>query len=96
MLRRHLEQLGHGYKLSEIREALDILVDTRIVLEDQTVEPKTGRQRRTRDFAGHHDALHSLRGRGRHDRRRDLNYALVSSSQASARPLAHDAHEPQL
>jgi hypothetical protein len=25
MLRRHLEELGHGYKLSEIKEALDIL-----------------------------------------------------------------------
>jgi len=28
MLRRHLEELGHGYKLSEIKEALDILSDT--------------------------------------------------------------------
>jgi hypothetical protein len=51
MLRRHLEQLGHGYKLSEIKEALDILADTRIAVEEQTTEAKTGRQRRTRDFA---------------------------------------------
>ena len=51
MLRRHLEQLGHGYKLSEIKEALDILADTRIAVEEQTIEAKTGRQRRTRDFA---------------------------------------------
>ncbi len=35
MLRRHLEQLSHGYKLSEIKEALDILADTRIAVEDR-------------------------------------------------------------
>jgi hypothetical protein len=51
MLRRHLEQLGHGYKLSEIKEALDILADTRIAVEEQSIETKTGRQRRTRDFS---------------------------------------------
>src|SRR6266481_3395458 len=51
MLRRHLEQLGHGYKLSEIKEALDILADTRIAVEEQTIEAKTGKHRRTRDFA---------------------------------------------
>src|SRR5208337_3926095 len=51
MLRRHLEELGHGYKLSEIKEALDILADTRIAVEEQTIEAKTGRQRRTRDFS---------------------------------------------
>ena len=51
MLRRHLEQLGHGYKLSEIKEALDILADTRIAVEEQSIEANTGRQRRTRDFA---------------------------------------------
>ena len=51
MLRRHLEQLGHGYKLSEIREALDILADTRIAVEEETIETNTGRQRRTRDYA---------------------------------------------
>jgi hypothetical protein len=51
MLRRHLEQLGHGYKLSEIKEALDILADTRIAVEEETIETKTGRQRRTRDYA---------------------------------------------
>jgi hypothetical protein len=51
MLRRHLEELGHGYKLSEIKEALDILADTRMAVEEESIEPKTGRQRRTRDFA---------------------------------------------
>jgi hypothetical protein len=51
MLRRHLEQLGHGYKLSEIKEALEILADTRIAVEEETIETKTGRQRRTRDYA---------------------------------------------
>jgi hypothetical protein len=51
MLRRHLEELGHGYKLNEIKEALDILADTRIAVEEQTIEAKTGRQRRTRDFS---------------------------------------------
>jgi hypothetical protein len=30
MIRRHLEELGHGFKLSEIKEALDILSDTSI------------------------------------------------------------------
>jgi hypothetical protein len=30
MLRRHLEQLGHGYKLAKIKEALDILSGTMI------------------------------------------------------------------
>jgi hypothetical protein len=30
MIRRHLEEIGHGYKLSEIKEALDILSDTSI------------------------------------------------------------------
>src|SRR5271166_4037494 len=42
MLRRHLEGLGHGYKLSEIREALDILADTRIAVEEETIETNTG------------------------------------------------------
>ena len=32
MLRRHLEDLGHGFKLSEIKEALDILSNTLIEL----------------------------------------------------------------
>ena len=30
MIRRHLEEIGHGYKLSAIKEALDILADTSI------------------------------------------------------------------
>jgi hypothetical protein len=42
MLRRHLEQLGHRYKLSEIKEALDILADTRIAVEEQSIEARTG------------------------------------------------------
>ena len=33
-IRRHLEELGHGYKVGEIREALDILSRTRIRLRD--------------------------------------------------------------
>ena len=32
MLRRHLEELGHGFKLAEIKEALDILSGTMIEL----------------------------------------------------------------
>ena len=28
MLRRHLEELGHGFKLSEVEEALNILSST--------------------------------------------------------------------
>jgi hypothetical protein len=50
MLRRHLEQLGHGFKLSEIKEALDILADTRIAVEEEILEAKTRRTRRTRDY----------------------------------------------
>ena len=37
MLRRHLEDLGHGFKLSEIKEALDILSDTLIEIR---LEPR--------------------------------------------------------
>jgi hypothetical protein len=51
MVRRHLEQLGHGYKLSEVKEALDILADTRIAVEEESIGAETGRRRRTRDFA---------------------------------------------
>ncbi len=46
MLRRHLEKLGHGFKLNEIKEALDILSGTMIELspaEEDQLESKTGR-----------------------------------------------------
>ena len=46
MLRRHLEELGHGFKLSEIKEALDILSGTMIELsrvEEDQLESKNGR-----------------------------------------------------
>jgi len=40
MIRRHLEELGHGFKLSEIKEALDILSDTSIEVRlDSDGEP---------------------------------------------------------
>ena len=43
MLRRHLEDLGHGFKLSEIKEALDILSDTLIELRlDDDIGTKQG------------------------------------------------------
>ena len=32
MLRRHLEELGHGFKLNEIKEALDIANDIRFAM----------------------------------------------------------------
>src|SRR5260370_17300861 len=46
MLRRHLEDLGHGFKLSEIKEALDILSNTLIELrlDDESGQSK-GRRR---------------------------------------------------
>jgi hypothetical protein len=46
MLRRHLEELGHGFKLSEIKEALDILSGTMIELspaEEDQLDPKKGK-----------------------------------------------------
>jgi hypothetical protein len=42
-IRRHLEELGHGYKLTEIKEALDILRGTRIRIRDMDAAAK-GRQ----------------------------------------------------
>src|SRR5260370_21280336 len=52
MLRRHLEELGHGFKLNEIKEALDILSGTLIALsppehgplESETVRWANGRK----------------------------------------------------
>ena len=47
MIRRHLEDLGHGFKLSEIKEALDILSDTLIEIRlDSDGEPGQGKRRR--------------------------------------------------
>jgi hypothetical protein len=47
MIRRHLEELGHGYKLSEIKEALDILSDTSIEVRlDSDVESAQSKRRR--------------------------------------------------
>ena len=47
MLRRHLEDLGHGFKLSAIKEALDILSDTlieiRLESDDEPVQSKRRR-----------------------------------------------------
>jgi len=45
MLRRHLEDLGHGFKLSEIKEALDILSDTLIEIRLPDDEPGSKRRR---------------------------------------------------
>jgi hypothetical protein len=47
MLRRHLEDLGHGFKLSEIKEALDILSDTMIEIRlESDDEPGQSKRRR--------------------------------------------------
>jgi hypothetical protein len=54
MLRRHLEELGHGFKLSEIKEALDILSGTMIELsrveEDQLQAENAKPASRRRNF----------------------------------------------
>ena len=47
MIRRHLETLGHGYKLKEIQEALDVLSGTMIEIspaEDQEIAPQAGKK----------------------------------------------------
>jgi hypothetical protein len=47
MIRRHLETLGHGYKLKEIQEALDVLSGTMIEIsptEDQEIAPQVGKK----------------------------------------------------
>jgi hypothetical protein len=47
MIRRHLEDLGHGFKLSEIKEALDILSSTSIEVRlDSDVESMQSKRRR--------------------------------------------------
>jgi hypothetical protein len=54
MLRRHLEELGHGFKLAEIKEALDILSGTMIELspsdEHEPVSQKGKHTNRRRHF----------------------------------------------
>ena len=53
MIRRHLEELGHGFKLSEIKEALDILSDTSIEVRlDSDGEP--GQSQTATLHEGHH------------------------------------------
>ena len=47
MIRRHLETLGHGYKLRGIQEALDVLSGTMIEIspaEDQEIAPQAGKK----------------------------------------------------
>ena len=51
MLRRHLEELGHGYKLSEIKEALDILSDTLIEIRVES-DDEPGQSKRRRFMKG--------------------------------------------
>jgi hypothetical protein len=47
MIRRHLEEIGHGYKLNEIKEALDILSDTSIEVRlDSDAEVVQSKRRR--------------------------------------------------
>jgi hypothetical protein len=54
MLRRHLEEMGHGFKLNEIKEALDILSGTMIELsraeEDRLESKKENSANRRRNF----------------------------------------------
>jgi hypothetical protein len=48
MLRRHLEDLGHGFKLSAIKEALDILSDTLIEIRLESHDDEPGQSKRRR------------------------------------------------
>jgi hypothetical protein len=53
MIRRHLEKLGHGFNLTEIKEALDILSGTMMeifLLDDEAAEQS--RRRRSRSIKG--------------------------------------------
>ncbi|MEI8294979.1 MAG: hypothetical protein WCG04_00445 [Alphaproteobacteria bacterium] len=45
-VRRHLEDLGHGYKVAEIKEALDILSGTEIIVSSTTHEGEKGVRKR--------------------------------------------------
>jgi hypothetical protein len=51
MLRRHLEKLGHGFMLSEIKEALDILSGTMIRIE-LVREEGLGKAKRSKAMKG--------------------------------------------
>jgi hypothetical protein len=51
MLRRHLEELGHGFKLSAIKEALDILSHTSIEIRLES-DDEPGQTRRRRFMTG--------------------------------------------
>jgi hypothetical protein len=51
MLRRHLEKLGHGFMLSEIKEALDILSGTMIRIE-LVSEEGLGKAKRSKAMKG--------------------------------------------
>jgi hypothetical protein len=52
-IRRHLEELGHGYKLNEIKEALDILSHTFIEIRlDSATESQSKRDRFLRGVLG--------------------------------------------
>jgi len=51
MLRRHLEDLGHGFKLSAIKEALDILSDTLIEIRLES-DDEPGQTKRRRFMKG--------------------------------------------
>ena len=52
MLRRHLEHLGHGFKLSAIKEALDILSDTLIEIRLESHDDEPGQSKRRRFMKG--------------------------------------------
>jgi hypothetical protein len=52
MLRRHLEDLGHGFKLSAIKEALDILSDTLIETRLESHDDEPGQSKRRRFMKG--------------------------------------------
>src|SRR5271169_673475 len=52
MLRRHLEELGHGFKISEIKEALDILSHTFIRIRLETSDGEPGQTKRLRFMDG--------------------------------------------
>ena len=59
MLRRHLEELGHGFKLSEIKEALDILSHTFIKIRLETSDDEPGQTKRLTVHGWHDfDQLH--------------------------------------
>jgi hypothetical protein len=64
-LRRHLEEFGHGYKLSEIKEALNVLSGTMLEIslaeEQVTSPPRGGKWKPAAPFCKGHD-FEQLRG----------------------------------